>query len=76
MYLLYIYLFYVNRYIFIIKIKLIKVVNMYNELLYFFLVNASISDQDEPSSSSCNSRARRSLFKVIETASDVLSMNL
>jgi len=48
---------------------------MYNKLLYFFLVNASISDQDKPSSSGCNSRTRRSLYKVIETASDVLSMN-
>jgi len=49
---------------------------MYNKLFYFFLVNDSISDQDKPSSSGYNSRTRRSLFKVVETALDMLSMNL
>jgi len=48
---------------------------MYNKLLYFLLVNASISNQDKLSSSGSNSRTRRSLYKVVETASDVLSMN-
>ncbi|KAL4083594.1 hypothetical protein QTP88_028910 [Uroleucon formosanum] len=36
-------------------------------------MNDSISDQDKPSSSGCNSRTKRSLFKVVETASDVLN---